>query len=124
MAETWSGQKPRELDEATMDEVRRRIGIPVRFSPRSHNEVSSTDSFRHFALAYGDDSPLYTDPVYAQASSWRSSIAPPLYPFVSGLTRPVEWSDAEKALMKAGDPLAGIGQYMCGERWLFPRPVR
>ena len=26
--------------------------------------------------------------------------------------------------MKSGDPLAGIGQYMCGERWLFPRPVR
>ena len=23
-----------------------------------------------------------------------------------------------------GDPLAGIGQYMCGERWLFVRPIR
>ena len=26
--------------------------------------------------------------------------------------------------MPGGDPLAGIGQYMCGERWLFVRPVR
>jgi hypothetical protein len=26
--------------------------------------------------------------------------------------------------MRAGDPLAGIGQYMCGERWLFPKPIR
>ena len=71
--ETWSAQRPRELNEETIDAVRRRIGIPVRYSPRSHNEVSSTDSFRPFALAYGDDNPLYTDTAYAQASSWGSS---------------------------------------------------
>jgi acyl dehydratase len=122
--ETFSGRPPRELDDATIAAVRRRIGIPVRYSPRSHNEVSSTDSFRHFALAYGDDNPLYTDPAHARASSWGSSIAPPLYPFTTGLTRPVEWDDAEKEEMAGGDPLAGIGQYMCGERWIFPRPVR
>ena len=122
--ETWSAQRPRELNEETIDAVRRRIGIPVRYSPRSHNEVSSTDSFRHFALAYGDDNPLYTDAAYAQASSWGSSIAPPLYAFTAGIARPVEWSDAQKAEMKGGEPLAGIGQYMCGERWLFPRPIR
>ena len=115
---------PRALDEATIEEVRKRIGIPVRYSPRAHNEVSSTDSFRHFARAYGDDNPLYNDPAYAAASSWGTPIAPPLYPFVSGISRKVELSDAEKALMKEGDPLAGIGQYMCGERWIFPKPVR
>src|SRR5215510_6686488 len=112
MPETWSGQKPRELDEDTIAEVRRRIGIPVRYSPRAHNEVSSTDSFRHFARAYGDDNPLYNDPAYAQDSSWGTPIAPPLYPFVSGIARPVALSPAEQALMKEGDPLAGIGQYM------------
>ena len=88
MTEPWSGQKPRELDDETIAEVRRRIGIPVRYSPRAHNEVSSTDSFRHFARAYGDDNPLYNEPDYARASSWGSSIAPPLYPFVSGIARP------------------------------------
>src|SRR5262245_52191534 len=121
---TWTGKQPRALDEETIEEVRRRIGIPVRYSPRAHNEVSSTDSFRHFARAYGDDNPLYNDPAYAAATSWGTPIAPPLYPFVSGMSRPVELSDAEKAVMAEGDPLAGIGQYMCGERWLFPKPVR
>ncbi len=124
MSTTFSGRKPRELNEETMEEVRKRIGIPLRFSPRNHNEVSSTDSFRHFARAYGDDNPLYGEPAYAAASSWGSSIAPPLYPFVSGIARPVEHSDAERALLKEGDPLAGIGQYMCGERWIFPKPIR
>jgi acyl dehydratase len=124
MEETWSGKKPRELDEETIAEVRDRIGIPVRFSPRQHNEVSSTDSFRHFARAYGDDNPLYNDPAYACGTSWGVPIAPPLYPFISGIARPVDLSDAERSIMKSGDPLAGIGQYMCGERWLFPKPVR
>jgi acyl dehydratase len=124
MSITWSGRKPQELNDETMEEVRKRIGIPVRYSPRNHNEVSSTDSFRHFARAYGDDNPLYNDPAYAARSPWGSSIAPPLYPFVSGVARPVAHSDAEKAILKAGDPLAGIGQYMCGERWIFPKPIR
>lgn len=119
-----SGAAPRTLNEETIEEVRKRIGIPVRFSPRNHNEVSSVDSFRHFALAYGDDNPLYNDPEYAAASSWGGSIAPPLYPFASGIRRPVNLSEAERALVKAGDPLAGIGQYMVGERWLFARPIR
>ena len=95
MSTTNSGPKARELDEQTLDEVRKRIGIPVRYSPRNHNEVSSTDSFRHFARAYGDDNRLYNDPAYAAASSWGSPIAPPLYPFVSGIARPVEHSEVE-----------------------------
>jgi acyl dehydratase len=124
MTDTWTGKQPRALDEATIDDVRQRIGIPVRYSPRAHNEVSSTDSFRHFARAYGDDNPLYGDPGYADQSVWGGSIAPPLYPFVSGITRPVDLPEAERALLAEGDPLAGIGQYMCGERWLFPTPIR
>lgn len=124
MVTTWSDKTPRELNEQTIADVRRRIGIPVRYSPRNHNEVSSTDSFRHFARAYGDDNPLYNDPASAEASSWGTPIAPPLYPFLSGIARPVELSEGEKALLKEGDPLAGIGQYMCGERWLFPKPIR
>jgi acyl dehydratase len=115
---------PRPLDEDTIESVRRRIGIPVRRSPRQHNEVCSSDSFRHYALGYGDDNPLYCDPGYARASSWGSPIAPPLYPCSAGVRRPAEWTDAEKAEMSGGDPLAGIGQYMCGERWVFLKPVR
>jgi acyl dehydratase len=124
VTETWTGRKPRELNAETIEAVRQRIGIPVRFSPRQHNEVSSTDSFRHFARAYGDDNPFYGDPEHARTSAWGTPIAPPLYPFISGIAKPVTHTDAERALLKSGDPLAGIGQYMAGERWLFVRPVR
>ena len=124
MTATKTGKQPRELDAHTIGEVRKRIGIPVRYSPRNHNEVSSADSFRHFARAYGDDNPLYNSPSYATSSSWGSPIAPPLYPFISGIARPVELSETQRAILDSGDPLAGIGQYMCGERWLFSKPVR
>ena len=63
----YSGRKPRELDERTIEDVRKLIGIPVHYSPRNHNEVSSIDSFRHFARAYGDDNPLYNDSTYADS---------------------------------------------------------
>jgi acyl dehydratase len=86
--------------------------------------LCSSDSFRHFAQGYGDDNPLYCDPGYARASSWGSPIAPPLYPASAGVMRPAPWTGAEKAEMSGGDPLAGIGQYMCGERWVFLKPVR
>src|SRR5215475_8249378 len=86
----------RTLDNQTIEAVRRRIGIPVRYSRRYHNEVSSSDSFRHFAESYGDDNPLYCAPAYARTSSWASPIAPPLYMVSAGKMRPVEWSEAEK----------------------------
>jgi acyl dehydratase len=124
MTDLSTGPKARELNEETMVEVRKRIGIPVRYSPKQHNERSSSDSFRHFARAYGDDNPLFNDPFYAEASSWGTPIAPPVYPFSAGIWRDTNWSEAERALMKSGDPLRGIGQYMCGERWVFPKPIR
>jgi acyl dehydratase len=116
--------RPRAIDETTIAEVRKRIGIPVRHSTRAHNEAATADSFRHFAAGYGDDNPLYYDPTQARASAWRTPIAPPLYPFSAGVPRDVELTDAQRNVLKAGDPLAGIGQYMCGERWLLTRPIR
>lgn len=115
---------PREINDETMAAVRRRIGIPTRHGQRSHNEVCSSDSFRHFAFGYGDDNPLYADPDYAAASTWEGPIAPPMYPISAGKLRKVSWSEEQAEAMNGGDPLAGIGQYMCGERWLFLRPVR
>ena len=121
---TAAPESPRVLDEETLSAVRRRIGIPVRRSARMHNEICSVDSFRQFAHGYGDDNPLYCDPDYSQSSSWAAPLAPPMYPYSAGKWRPVEWTDEQRAEMKAGDPLLNIGQYMCGERWVFVKPVR
>ena len=119
---TTAANKPR-LDEQTVERVRARIGIPSKQGQRSHNEVCSSDSFRHFAQSYGDPNPLWCDPEYARRSPFGASVAPPTYPISAGVRRPVEWTEEQRAVMSGGDPLAGIGQYLCAERWLFPRPV-
>ncbi len=124
MSVTESRPGPRAIDEETIELVRRMIGIDVHRSPRHKNEVISSDSFRQFAYAYGDDSPLYCDPEYGASSSWGSVIAPPIYPYTAGVMNPVRWTEAERAIMQAGDPLRGIGQYMCGDRWVFVKPIR
>jgi acyl dehydratase len=109
------------VNEDAIAVLRSRIGIPIRRRQRFHNEVCSSDSFRHYAFGYGDDNPLYCDP--DNGSLWGGVIAPPTYPVSAGRLRAVEWTEAEAAVMGGGDPLAGVGQYMCGERWIFVRPV-
>jgi acyl dehydratase len=112
------------VNDDTLAAVRRRIGIPTRHRQRFHNESCSADSFRHFARGYGDDNPLYSDAEYARTSPWAGLVAPPVYPISAGKNRNVGWTDDEAEAMSGGDPLAGVGQYMCGERWVFVRPVR
>lgn len=118
------GPRAATLDEALVERVRRRIGIPLRSRQRPHNETATADGIRHYALGYGDDNPLWCDETYARQTGWGGVIAPPMYPLSAGLARKVAWSPAQEETMSAGDPLASIGQYMCGERWVFGRPVR
>ncbi len=111
------------LDDACIEAVRRRIGIPMRNRQRPHNEQITADAFRHFAMGYGDDNPLWCDPTHGDGSRWGTVIGPPMFPLSAGRPIPVSWSADEERTMSGGDPLGGIGQYMCGERWLFARPV-
>jgi acyl dehydratase len=111
------------LDNETIEAVRRRVGIPMRNRQRPHNEQVTEDAFRHFALGYGDDNPLWCDPAYGTTSAWGTVIGPPMFPLSAGAPLPVAWSADQEREMTGGDPLAGIGQYLCGERWLFARPV-
>jgi acyl dehydratase len=113
---------PRITDEA-VDRLRARIGIPAKWRERPRNTVASDDSIRQFAVGYGDDNPLFTDASYAARTRWGSMLAPPLYYMSSGVSVPVEWTDAQAAVMSGGDPLRGIGQYLSSEAWMFVRPV-
>jgi acyl dehydratase len=117
-------RRPRELNQETVELVRSRIGIPTFHNQRSHNEECGGDSFRHYAQGYGDDNPLFCDPRYAHSTPWGDIVAPPMYPISAGVQYRPTLSDEQKQAMSGGDPLAGIGQYMCGERWLFLKPVR
>ncbi len=56
------------------DELKSWIGREARYSAA---EELGRASIRYFALALGDDNPLYVDDGYARAAGYRSVVAPP-----------------------------------------------
>jgi acyl dehydratase len=58
------------------DELRGWIGREVSYAAR---EEIGRASIRYFALAIGDDNPLYIDDAYARAAGYPSIIAPPTF---------------------------------------------
>ncbi len=122
-ASTAAPRPEGKITEEALAAYARRLGVRVRTRVRPHNEVASADSIRHFANGIGDDNPIFCDPEYAAGTRWGDVIAPPMFAMSMGIPEQVEWTEAEREAMSGGDPLAGVGQYLCGERWLFARPI-
>lgn len=114
----------RPLDQETVEAVRARIGIPQKGGRAAHINTVAPEHMRHYANGYGDDNPLYCEPSYGADTSWGEQIAPAMFPTAAAVNEPVEWTVEQNAVMRGGDPLAGMGQYMCGERWVFVQPIR
>src|SRR5262245_22885814 len=107
--------------------LRERIGIPQPHPQPPHYRCPNEDAFRQVADAYGDDNPLWCDPVYASGTRWRGPLAPP--PLVGGDTligenEVAELDPAQTALLK-GDPIRGAHAFYSGsfrEWWAPLRP--
>jgi hypothetical protein len=113
-------------DEA-IGRLRARIGIAEPHPLPPHYRRPGTDAFRHVAIAYGDDNPLWCDPGYGPRTRWEAPVAPP--PLVGGDTligedEVTELAAEHHTLMK-GDPLRGVHAFYAAsvrEWWapLFP----
>src|SRR5579859_2462873 len=115
----------RITDEAVA-RLRARVGVPESHSRPAHYLRPGTDAFRHVAVAYGDDNPLWCDPAYAAGTRWEGAIAPPA--LVGGDTLIGEdevWSvsDDEAELMK-GDPLRGVHAFYSASAREWWAPLR
>jgi acyl dehydratase len=106
--------------------LRARIGVPQLYPAPAHYRRPNEDAFRHVAISYGDDNPLWCDPDYAAASRWKGPIAPP--PLIGGdsLIGEDRLTEAEIAGQRElrGDPLRGVHAfYAASEReWWAPLP--
>lgn len=65
------------LDEASLDEVRKLIGVPLRRDRMQFIRAATRDAIRHFADGIADDNPLWRDPAYARTTRWSRILAPP-----------------------------------------------
>lgn len=111
-----------DITDDTVERLRRRIGIPMKFRENAFYTVCNEDNFRHLAHAYGEDNPLYSDPKYGKTTVWGEMIAPPIFHGNAAGGFPYEQSEEQKAAMSGGDPLAGISAYFSGVEWEWWAP--
>lgn len=122
MAESTAGR----ITDEGVAALRARIGVPQRYPAPPHYRRPNEDAFRHVALSYGDDNPLWCDSDYAAASRWKGPIAPP--PLIGGdsLIGEDQLTEAEIGRQRElrGDPLRGVHAfYAASEReWWAPLP--
>ncbi len=107
-----------------VDRLRARIGIPEPHPVTPHYLRPGIDAFRHLAIAYGDDNPLWCDPAYGVDTRWAGPIAPP--PLVGGDSligedEVTEVAPGHKELLR-GDPLRGVHAFYSasGREWWAP----
>jgi len=112
-------------DEA-IDRLRARIGIAEPHPLPPHYRRPGADAFRHVAVAYGDDNPLWCEPDYAATTRWAGLIAPP--PLVGGDTLigedEVAGVPAELAPLMKGDPLRGVHAFYSASAREWWAPLR
>ena len=116
--------EPGTITDEGVARLQARVGIPEPHPQPPHYLRPNTDAFRHVAIAYGDDNPLWCDPEYATKTVWGGPIAPPV--LVGGDTligedEVTELPPATRELMK-GDPLRGVHAFYSasGREWWAP----
>lgn len=99
-----------QITDKGVASLRDRIGIAEPHPTPPHYFQPGLDAFRHVAVSYGDDNPLWSSPEYGKETRWMSCIAPP--PLVGGDTlvgedEVTEVSPEHREVMR-GDPLRGV----------------
>jgi acyl dehydratase len=116
--------EPGTITDEAVARLRARIGIAEPHPQPPHYLRPGIDAFRHVAVAYGDDNPLWCDPDYARSSRWEGPIAPP--PLVGGdtLIGEDEVTDlpGDTAELLRGDPLRGVHAFYAASarEWWAP----
>ncbi|MBV1893635.1 MAG: MaoC family dehydratase N-terminal domain-containing protein [Ilumatobacteraceae bacterium] len=112
------------INDDSVAQLRRRIGFTATSQLTGKypfNLVSTTDGFRHFANGYGDDNPLWCDPLYAASGSYGRCIAPPT--FIATMGQPVGPPPPDDVRRDSAGALAGVQAFQGGGKWEFHRPL-
>jgi acyl dehydratase len=102
------------------DEIRALIGLEASFTAP---EELGRAAIRYFAIAIGDENPLYVDDEYARAEGYPSVIAPPTLvcetnQYMSGRPNGDGYIGHQWAL-----PLSGLHAIRGGNEYEFHRPL-
>jgi acyl dehydratase len=103
---------PRITDRG-LDELRKRIGVPIEDTLEPWCHEATRDNIRHYAHGIGDDNPLWCDPTYAAKTRFGNVIAPPSFLFA-----------CSRIISGYVGGLAGVHAMWAGADWRWHKPVR
>ena len=102
-----------KITDEAIAELRSRIGKPInRVTLPTFTEIN-VDAARHFALAIGDDNPLWLDADYAGATRWGALLAPPAILY-----------STDNVASGAVEGLPSVHAMFAGTDWHWFEPVR
>src|SRR6187401_452566 len=70
-----------KITQQGLDDLRRRIGVPITDTLEPWCHEATRDNIRHYAHGIGDDNPLWCDPEYAAKTRYGRIVAPPAFVF-------------------------------------------
>ena len=103
---------PKVTTEA-LEELRRRIGTPIKDTLEPWCYEATRDNIRHYAHGIGDDNPLWCDPAYAAKARFGTIVAPPSFLFAC---------DRISSGYVGGLP--GVHAMWAGADWTWHLPLR
>ncbi|NND69552.1 MAG: acyl dehydratase [Halioglobus sp.] len=100
------------ITEKGLDDLRKRIGVPITDSVEPWNYEASRDAIRHYAHGIGDDNPLWCDPDYAEKTQYGSIVALPSFLF-----------STNRFISGYCGGLSGVHAMWAGADWTWHKPV-
>ena len=101
-----------KITEQGLDDLRKRIGVPITDTLEPWNYEATRDGIRHYAHGIGDDNPLWCDPSYAEKSPYGSIVALPSFLF-----------STSRIVSGYCGGLAGVHAMWAGADWEWHKPV-
>ena len=105
-------QFPKITDE-TLDDLRARIGVPIRDTLEPWCHEATRDNIRHYAHGIGDDNPLWCEPDYAAGTRFGTIVALPSFLFATS-----------RIISGYVGGLPGVHAMWAGADWTWHRRVR
>ena len=102
-----------KITEQGMEDLRRRIGVPVVGTVEPWCYEATRDNIRHYAHGIGDDNPLWCDPEYAAQSHYGDIVALPSFLFTTS-----------RIISGYVGGLPGVHAMWSGADWNWHLPVR
>ena len=101
-----------KITEEGLDDLRKRIGVPITDTLEPWNYEATRDAIRHYAHGIGDDNPLWCDPSYAAKTEYGSIVALPSFLF-----------STSRIVSGYCGGLSGVHAMWAGADWTWHKPV-